>query len=270
MSERIFKEFISDPYLSIFQRINKQPAMKDQNSHIESNAKYHVNIGNLNVHEYTLRNAISPNDALNIIIVTKGRSGSSFLGELLSQYPGTFYSYEPLHYRMSNLSIDEKVELVKDVFKCTPNQDYIKRLQSWGSKPNFRYRDVCLSLPEGACFLPEVYTKSCHLFPIRLIKVIRFPYEKAERLLFDPEMGKRLKIIFLFRDPRGRLNSVKNKMHWCSDNKCEVAQFCDDFANQVREAVKLKQKYSGNISSNLTIYYEVSIISMMISMLYQL
>ena len=146
MSERIFKEFISDPYLSIVQRINKQPAMKDQNSHIESNAKNCVNIGNLNVHKYTLGNAISPNDALNIIIVTKGRSGSSFLGELLSQYPGTFYSYEPLHYRRSTTSIDEKVDLVKDVFKCTPNQDFIKHLQSFGSKPNFRISDCVSSL----------------------------------------------------------------------------------------------------------------------------
>ena len=169
---------------------------------------------------------------------------------LLSQYPGTFYSYVPLHYRMSTSSIEEKVDLVKDVFKCTPNQDYVKRLQSWGSKPNFRYKDACLSLPEGSCFMPEVYTKSCQLFPIRLIKVIRFPYENVESLLVDPDMGKRLKIIFLFRDPRGRLNSVKNKMHWCSDNKCEVSQFCDDLANQVSEVVYLKQKYSGNISSN--------------------
>ena len=42
----------------------------------------------------------------------------------------------------------------------------------------------------------------------------------------------------------------KNNMHWCSDNKCEVSQFCDDLANQVSEAAYLKQKYSGNISSN--------------------
>ena len=57
---------------------------------------------------------------------------------------------------MSTSSIDEKVDIVKDVFKCTSNQDYIKRLQSWGSKPNFRYKDACLSLPEGSCFMPEV------------------------------------------------------------------------------------------------------------------
>ena len=34
----------------------------------------------------------------NIIIVTTWRSGSTFLGSLLNAYPGTFYSFEPLHY----------------------------------------------------------------------------------------------------------------------------------------------------------------------------
>ena len=34
----------------------------------------------------------------NILIATSYRSGSTFLGELLNQYPGTFYYFEPLHY----------------------------------------------------------------------------------------------------------------------------------------------------------------------------
>ena len=32
-----------------------------------------------------------------VIEVAAWRTGSSFLGELISQYPETFYSYEPLH-----------------------------------------------------------------------------------------------------------------------------------------------------------------------------
>ena len=34
----------------------------------------------------------------NFLIVTRGRSGSSFLGDLLNSYPGTFYTFEPLHF----------------------------------------------------------------------------------------------------------------------------------------------------------------------------
>ena len=33
-----------------------------------------------------------------ILIVSTWRSGSTFFGELLTQYPGTYYSYEPLQY----------------------------------------------------------------------------------------------------------------------------------------------------------------------------
>ncbi len=31
-----------------------------------------------------------------VIIITTWRSGSKFLGEILSRHPNTFYSYEPL------------------------------------------------------------------------------------------------------------------------------------------------------------------------------
>jgi hypothetical protein len=33
-----------------------------------------------------------------ILIVSTWRSGSTFFGDLLTQYPGTYYSYEPLQY----------------------------------------------------------------------------------------------------------------------------------------------------------------------------
>ena len=33
-----------------------------------------------------------------VLVVSNPRSGSTFLGSLLNSYPGTFYSFEPLHY----------------------------------------------------------------------------------------------------------------------------------------------------------------------------
>ena len=33
-----------------------------------------------------------------ILLASTFRSGSSFLGDLLSRAPGTFYYFEPLHY----------------------------------------------------------------------------------------------------------------------------------------------------------------------------
>ena len=51
------------------------------------------------------------------------------------------------------------------------------------------------------------------------------PFEDVETLLLDPEIGKNLKAIFLFRDPRARLQSLKSKVHWC--NKNETINLCN-------------------------------------------
>ena len=227
----------------------QQEIMESQKLETLAKLQINITIGQRQIHTYKLGNAISPNEALKILIVTKGRSGSSFLGQLLEQYPGTFYSYEPLHYRNKEATTKEKIQLTKQVFQCNPSQAYVKHTKGFGRRTNLRYHDVCDTLPESACFFREVYSTSCERFPIRLIKSIRFPHEEAENLLLDPEMGKRLKIIFLFRDPRGRFNSLKNKMHWCGDNKCDVSQFCTDLKNQVSEAVNVKKKYKGKVFS---------------------
>ena len=48
-----------------------------------------------------LGDEISPRSAKKILIVTTWRSGSTFLGDLLNHYPGTWYAFEPLHYRQA-------------------------------------------------------------------------------------------------------------------------------------------------------------------------
>ena len=41
---------------------------------------------------------IKRTDTKYILILSTWRSGSTFLGELLAQFPNTYYSYEPIHY----------------------------------------------------------------------------------------------------------------------------------------------------------------------------
>ena len=60
------------------------------------------------VPEFKITDEIPMEHVKNILIATTWRSGSSFFGNILNQYPGTFYSYEPLHYLsnfVSNLEI---------------------------------------------------------------------------------------------------------------------------------------------------------------------
>ena len=44
-------------------------------------------------------------------LATTWRSGSTFLGDLLNHYPGSFYYFEPLHYIYKHL--DAKLPLDK-------------------------------------------------------------------------------------------------------------------------------------------------------------
>ena len=214
-----------------------------------------VTVGAKEKYSFQLGNIISPNESKNILIVTRGRSGSSFLGDLLSRYPGTFYSYEPLHFNMRTSDSYEKLALIKEVFKCAPNPEYIMHPKSWGSllNGNFRYNNACKGVlnKSEACYIPDVYYSTCPIFPIRLIKTIRLPFQDAEVFLQDPSVNKTLKIIFLFRDPRGRLQSLKSKVHWCSKieetNKCNITNLCKDLKRDLYAALVLKNKYPGKI-----------------------
>ena len=57
------------------------------------------------VPHYNLGDPIAAADARHILVLTSWRSGSTFLGDILNHYPGTFYSFEPLHY-ISRLHIN--------------------------------------------------------------------------------------------------------------------------------------------------------------------
>ena len=86
---------------------------------------------------------------------------------------------------------------------------------------NFRFHNACEQYGIGSCKVPEVYKSACQIFPIHLIKTIRLPFEEANTILMDPEIGNKLKIIFLLRDPRGVHQSVESIVNWC--NECSVS-----------------------------------------------
>ena len=216
--------------------------------------QFGITLGYQKKYNITLGNTILPNESKNILIVTRGRSGSSFLGDLLSSLPGTFYSFEPLHFIKEHSDLSHSIDLIKEVFTCSPSSEYIRHPSKWGPtlNHNFRYKNSCKDILSGseACFIPKVYYSSCPLFPIRLIKTIRLPFEDVETILTDPTLGRKLKVIFLFRDPRGRLQSLKSKVHWCSNNeetnRCNISNLCTDLKRDLSAAIKLKSRHPGN------------------------
>ena len=235
-----------------------------------------VTVGEQQKSSYRLSHPIPSSESRNILIVTRGRSGSSFLGSLIAQHPGTFYSFEPLNldriHKITNYEMKtmEQNNLLKQVFKCVPEKEYIDvpRIWSLGLENNFRLHQFCDRVLQNseACYMPEVYHSVCPIFPIRLIKTIRLPFEEANTLLMDPEIGKTLKVIFLFRDQRGVLQSMKSKVHWCKRRPkiCNISTFCKESQTDVTSALKLKNRYPGEIILVSTIlimfYFHVMII----------
>ncbi|XP_059093759.1 carbohydrate sulfotransferase 1-like [Tigriopus californicus] len=208
---------------------------------------------------YHVGDKIPPENARQILIATTWRSGSSFTGDIFRHYPGTYYSFEPLHYTFQHASnledYEPAIRLLKSLFKCqydSTNLGYLKHV-SLGKNhflfdENFRVWQVCQRLLPGkaACFMPRLYQAVCPLFPIRLIKTVRLRVEYTAELLADPELPN-LKVIVLIRDPRGTMNS-RSSMDWCLKDHCaNVTKVCDDLDRDLASAYDLRDKYPGRV-----------------------
>ena len=233
-----------------------------------------ITLGVKEKHSYKLGNHINGSETMNILIITRSRSGSTITGDMLSRYPGTFYYYEPLYFGIKNFGWDDwndsghKIWKLKQMFKCEPGIEFLEYAKSWPSLfyGNFRFKNACFQTsyiqrlfnrlhPSALkkaqeCFGSEIFHSICSMFPIRLIKTIRIPFEAAETMLLDPEIGHTLKIIFLFRDPRARFQSIKS-LNWCDDKKstnmCNATNLCQDSTSDAIAATSLKQKYPGEL-----------------------
>lgn len=221
--------------------------------------------------EFSISDKIPVENAKNILIATSWRSGSTFLGDLLNHYPGTFYSFEPIHYidfKKHQLTLskkwrhDEALKLMRDIYKCDFSTNvttgYLKHVSKSENqfllRHNGRVWKSCTSLlPSNvACFMPEFLNRVCPLFPTRLIKTVRLRMTLVEELLRDADLS--LKVIFLVRDPRGVMNS-RDSMDWCSDSSAcgSVDVMCKDLFSDVRYANELNEKYPNRL---LLVRYE--------------
>ena len=219
-----------------------------------------ASIGEQSKDVFQLGEPIQSNHARHILIATSWRSGSTFLGDLLSRYPGTFYSFEPLHFydnkHGAGAGIKEEMQnafasFLSLVFKCKPETGYFEHASKpenkWLFQHNFRLWNVCKNIlqNETACFMPELYLQACPTFPIRLVKTVRLRVEQINRLLLDPELGEKLKVVVLVRDPRGVMNS-RLSMEWCKDRLCsDPITVCKNLQSDVLAAIRLKKKFPG-------------------------
>ena len=183
--------------------------------------------------DHKVGDIIPAEDSRPILLLTTWRSGSTFTGDILNQYPATFYYFEPLHYyanRREKDAIQSEDIFLKSLFQCSFNKDnfgYLQHVAQWANsflfkKHNWRLWDSCRNvLPLNTmCFLPEFLSFACRLHPIRLIKTVRIRLKSLASLLEDPQL--KLKVILLVRDPRGVFNSRQSDLvsAWCTGDDC--------------------------------------------------
>ena len=214
--------------------------------------KNDLSLGIQNRQDYGIGDFIPINRAKNVLIVTRGRSGSSFLGDLLNRYPGTFYTFEPLHHagKRGILTSQNRINALKQIFNCTLNDEFFEHAKEWkySLSRNVRYWNFCNGLVGGhhECYLPELFNSICSIFSIRLVKTIRLSFDETEELLKDIEVRNSIKIIFLFQDPRGVHQSMKeicDKPGWKFKNCNDINHLCEVLDKDILGAINVKQKY---------------------------
>ncbi|CAH0600657.1 unnamed protein product [Chrysodeixis includens] len=186
---------------------------------------------------------------LHHLIVSTWRSGTTFLGELLTSIPGTFYYYEPF-MKDGVIQIrgppdaDRALSAMKDMFKCKYTD---KDFYEYGKKNmhqfshNTRLWDHCKYKRE-LCYDTEFTARLCKLFPFLTMKVLRVRLRLIQDLLDDKELN--LKVLLLIRDPRGVMES-RHHRSWCqpAPDCWDPSLVCADMISDYVAAGRLLQQY---------------------------
>lgn len=219
--------------------------------------------GNVTLHpcRFSLRQSRSPahGDALdgapaagipNVILVSSmARSGSSFLGGLLSSLPGVFYFFEPLHHieRWHMLSPSIVQDSLRGLLTCNITGPIRKAVRSRGKYTVYHpYTRRCVS--KESCF-NSLLDETCRKEKFRAVKTIRVRVSWLRALLDDPEVN--LKVIHLVRDPRGSI--ISNwKADWApvSENTS-----CQNLLTDLQDGVRLRKECPGKYGPSKLIFW---------------
>ncbi|CAL4069358.1 unnamed protein product, partial [Meganyctiphanes norvegica] len=208
-----------------------------------------------------LGSPLLPNQVRRVLIVTTWRSGSTFLGDLINNWPGTFYYFEPLRFISENSEVPAMLEasssaLLRTLLSCSLDQRHLPFLQYITSARNnfmirHNHRATPLCRKVGACMDPSLHSLACSLHPMVLAKAVRLPLHAAVTLLKDRDLN--LHVIHLVRDPRGVLKS-RTRMPWCKSSSCSNLETVCHAIN--RDAVTSKRLRSEFPNQYLLLRYE--------------
>lgn len=194
-----------------------------------------------------------------VVLISSWRSGSSFLGELLAQVPGTFYNFEPFHYYASvknRSGLVTEAEFLSSLLDCVFPPGYLLHVAQPSntflvSRHNTRLWKACQVFPKAArtrlCLSQQFLSQACSQFPVRLIKTVRLRVEAARSLL---TRYPALQAVLLVRDPRAVFASRRGEAvaAWCRAAHCsDPATSCADLQADILAARALAEQFPGRV-----------------------
>ncbi|XP_042874665.1 uncharacterized protein LOC122254869 [Penaeus japonicus] len=169
-----------------------------------------------------------------LLLSSVGRSGSSFLGEVLASQGRNIYFYEPLRVMPERERADRALALaeLRRYFHCEIRDEFL----GWTKDPHTAARHpVTKGKARGQVSAGDV-RRHCRREPLRIVKTIRTRLAWAQELLEDEEL--RLKVIHLVRDPRGNAVSMA-AVNW---NK-GIADTCSAVLQDLQLKEEMQRKY---------------------------
>ena len=164
----------------------------------------------------------------NLILLSTGRGGSSFLGSLFYNNPRVMYWFEPLR-TIERLVFDEKVpikyeetciEVLDKFYQCNFSSISDTILSAFFTKL-IRKDGNTISNEHFPQFSKTLISKACNNYSHTVTKILneRVPYKTIEALkdIFQQQNQYDVKLVHLVRDPRAVIYS-RVKLKWMGDH----------------------------------------------------
>ncbi|RWS20883.1 secreted protein-like protein [Leptotrombidium deliense] len=177
------------------------------------------------MNKYNFKNTSLPKTEI-VIISAYWRSGSSFLGDLLQQNDGTFYTYEPFRVLtkgdlLRKGHLPEAFRILHEIINCNFDElsDYLDKSRKFR---RFWLNNVLknMSCTTYKNCSSESFEKVCGNSHLHLFKFTRLTRKQVFQFVETLDYSENVKIVHLFRDLREIYNSRKNKGDWCMENDC--------------------------------------------------
>lgn len=185
-----------------------------------------------------------------LLFCSTPRSGSSFIGELLSTVNSSVLFFEPNHKIEQEPCLTSESCLSKyltDKFLCRLDDDFtwwLKHKQlflGFFNEKTMKWFNMVEPQERTKLFESMDIAKECLDSHVRLVKIVRGRLNLLESLLSNLSLD--MKIIHLYRDPRGFMRSISTMTSW----NHEPSHFCSGLEQDFISFRNLEKKYPGKI-----------------------